>query len=251
MKLEGKRVLITGASSGIGYAAAKLMAEEGADIAFTYCQNRTNAMKLQEEIEGIGRKVICCQTDMTVDEDVIKLAEIAESELGPIDILVNNAGSLVERMPFFAITRKRWDQIMDLNLWSVLLLSQQIGAKMKERGGGVIINNASVAGRFGGAGGALAYGVSKGALITMTQAMGKELIADGIRVNALAPGVIDTPFHDQFTSPEMMKSLMARIPIQRAGTAEEMAKIILFLATEDSAYLIGATIDANGGMWVI
>ena len=85
----------------------------------------------------------------------------------------------------------------------------------------------------------------------MTQAMGKELIADGIRVNALAPGVIDTPFHDQFTSPEMMKSLMARIPINRAGTAEEMAKIILFLATEDSAYLIGATIDANGGMWVI
>ena len=99
--------------------------------------------------------------------------------------------------------------------------------------------------------GALAYGVAKGALITMTQAMGRELIPSGIRVNALAPGIIDTPFHDRFTPPDVMQQLMTRVPIARAGTSEEMAKAICFLASEDSSYLIGATIDANGGMWVV
>ena len=251
MRFEEKKVLLTGASSGIGYASALLLAEEGADIAITYNQNEQGAQKLEEKIKQMGRKVLCFQVDMTKDEEVESLAEQTIDKFGKVDILINNAGGLVERMPFFEIYRKRWDEVMELNLWSVVLLSQKIGANMKQNGSGVIVHNASVAGRFGGGVGACAYSVSKGALITLTKSMGRELITDGIRVNALAPGVIDTPFHDQFTPPDVMQSLMQKVPIGRAGTSEEMAKIVAFLASEDSSYLTGATIDANGGMWVV
>ena len=251
MRLQGKRVLITGAGSGIGRATALLMADEGAEIAFTFCHNETGAIQLTQEIEQKGRKSLCIQADMNKDEEINQLADRVEREFGEIDILVNNAGGLVERLTFFEITRECWDEIMAVNLWSVVLLSQRIGIKMKERGRGVIVNNASVAGRFGGGVGALSYGAAKGALITLTQAMARELIEYGIRVNAIAPGIIDTPFHEKFTTPDAMKKMMSRVPIGRPGTAEEMASIILFLSSDESRYLVGATIDANGGMWVI
>ncbi len=251
MRFEDKKILLTGASSGIGYASALLLAEEGADVAFTYNHNQKGALQLEEELKKKGREVHCFQVDMTQDDEVVSLAEKTIEKFGKVDILINNAGGLIERMPFFEIYRKRWDEVMELNLWSVVLLSQKIGADMKQKGGGVIVHNASVAGRFGGGVGACAYSVSKGALITLTKSMGRELITDGIRVNALAPGVIDTPFHEQFTPPDVMKSLMEKVPIGRAGASDEMAKIVAFLASEDSSYLIGATIDANGGMWVI
>ncbi len=251
MRFEGKRALVTGASSGIGYSTAILMADEGADVAFTYHNNEKGAMQLKSEIGGKGRKALAYKVDFTADDQIVSLAEKVMNDLGPIDILINNAGGLVERMLFYDINRERWDNIMDLNVWSIVLLTQHIGKSMKERGGGVVVNNASVAGRFGGGPGALAYSVAKGAVITMTQAMGRELISDGIRVNAVAPGLIDTPFHEQFTSPDVMEGLLSKVPIKRMGTAEEMAKVILFLASEESSYLVGATIDANGGMWVI
>lgn len=251
MRFDNKIVLVTGASSGIGYATVLQLAQEGADVAFTYCHNPRNVEKLQKEVETLGSRALCLKVDVTKDDEIIQLAEKVEGEFGPVDILINNAGGLIERMPFFEITKERWDEIMALNLWSVFFLSQKIGLKMKDRGKGVIVHNASVAGRFGGAPGAMAYSVSKGALITLTQSMGKELIPYGIRVNAIAPGVIDTPFHDRFTPPDIMKQLLTRIPIGRAGTSQEMAKGICFLASEDSSYLVGATLDANGGMWVV
>ncbi len=251
MRFQNKRALITGASSGIGYETAVLMADEGADIAFTYNRNEEGAKKLQSEIEAKGRKAVCYQVDFTQDEQVEELAVKVEKDLGPVDILFNNAGGLVARMPFFEVQKDRWDEIMSLNVWSVVLLSQRIGAKMKERGGGVIVLNSSVAGRFGGGTGAMAYSVAKGAVITLTKSMGKELIPDGIRVNAIAPGLIDTPFHDAFTPPDVLQGLLSRVPINRLGTAKEMAKVVLFLASDESSYLVGATIDANGGMWVV
>jgi len=251
MRFQNKRVLITGAGSGIGRAAARLMAQEGAEIAFTYHRNESGAKELEKELIPFGRTILPFRVDMTQDRQIVKLAEWIGERWDSVDILINNAGGLVERMMFFEITKEKWDEIMALNLWSVFLLSQKIGALMKEHGGGVIVNNASVAGRFGGGAGALAYSTAKGALITMTQAMGRELIPHNIRVNALAPGLIDTPFHERFTSPELLQSLLSRVPINRMGTPEEMAKVILFLASEDSSYLVGATIDANGGMWVI
>ncbi len=251
MRLQGKKALITGASSGIGYASALKMAEEGADVAFTYRGNEDGAKKLRQEIEATGKKALCIQCDMNSDDEVTALAEKVIGEFGRVDVLFNNAGGLVERMPFFEISRPKWDEIFDLNVWSVVLLTQKIGVNMKTNGGGVIINNASVAGRFGGGVGAMAYSTAKGAVITLTKAMGRELIADGIRVNGIAPGIIDTPFHDKFTPPDVMQGLMEKIPIKRAGTSDEMASIVTFLASDDSSYLVGVTIDANGGMWVV
>ncbi len=250
-RFENKHILITGASSGIGYATALLMANEGAHIAFTYRHNEKGAQQLKSELALCGHKVLDFRVDMNRDEEVISLAENVIAEFGQVDILFNNAGGLVERMPFFEMNREKWDEIMNLNVWSLVLLSQKIGMNMKQNGGGVIVHNASVAGRFGGGIGACAYAVAKGAVITLTKSMGKELIHDGIRVNAIAPGVIDTPFHDQFTPPDVMQVLMKNIPIGRTGTAAEMAQVVAFLASEESSYLVGATIDANGGMWVV
>jgi len=242
MRFENKKVMITGAGSGIGRATALLLADEGADIVFTFNSNQEGAAKLSDEIEA---------ADMTDVAQIDQMCDRVLDEFGEVDVLINNAGGLVERMLFFEITREKWDEIMDLNLWSVVQVTQKIAAPMKKRGDGVVVNNASVAGRFGGGPGALAYSVSKGALITMTQGMAKELITDGIRVNAVAPGIIDTPFHDKFTSPEVMQKLMDRVPIGRPGTSEEVANAVAFLASEHSSYLVGATIDINGGMWVI
>ncbi len=249
MRFENQNVLITGASSGIGKATARLFAQEGANVAFTYHRSEQGAHDLQNEIQNLGRKSVSYQVDVTQDEQIIELSNNVEQELGPIDILINNAGGLVERLLFFEITREKWNHIFDLNVWSVVLLTQKIGEKMKERGKGTVVINSSVAGRFGGGPGAMAYGVAKGALITMTQAMGRELISHGIRVNGIAPGIIDTPFHEKYTPPDVMEKLMTKVPLGRPGTPEEMAKIIAFLASEESRYLIGITIDANGGMW--
>ncbi len=251
MRFENKKVLITGAGSGIGRATALLMAHEGADIAFTFNSNEEGAAKLCEELEAENRTVKYYRADMTDDSQIDQMCDRVLNEFGEVDILINNAGGLVERMLFFEISREKWDEIMDLNLWSVVQVTQKIAAPMKKRGEGVVVNNASVAGRFGGGPGALAYSVSKGALITMTQGMAKELITDGIRVNAVAPGIIDTPFHDKFTSAEVMQKLMEKVPIGRPGTSEEVAETIAFLASEQSSYMVGATIDINGGMWVI
>lgn len=251
MRLKDKKALVTGASSGIGYASAVRLAEEGADVAVTYCNNKEGADKLVGEIEALGRKALCVRADMTRDGDVTRLADEVGSAFGGVDVLFNNAGGLVARQTFMEVTRERWNEIMDLNVWSLVLLTQKLAPGMKARGGGAVINNASVAGRFGGGRGALVYGTAKGAVITLTQAMARELIEEGIRVNAIAPGIIDTPFHDKFTPPEVMSGLMQRVPIGRPGTSREMADIVVFLACEDSGYLVGATIDANGGMWVI
>ncbi|HOJ60575.1 MAG TPA: SDR family oxidoreductase [bacterium] len=251
MRFQNKQALITGASSGIGYASALALADEGANIAFTYNKNADGARALEQAIREKGRKVIGFQVDMTRDEDIDRLVDDIHHQFGPVDILFNNAGGLVERMPFLETRKDKWDEIMALNLWSVVRLSQKIGLDMKARGGGVIINNASVAGRFGGGIGASAYGTAKGAVITLTKAMGRELIADNIRVNAIAPGIIDTPFHTHFTPPDVMRELMSRVPIGRPGTAEEVARVVAFLASDDSSYLVGATIDVNGGQWVV
>lgn len=251
MRLQGKNALVTGASSGIGYATSIKMAEDGANVAFTYCNNKKGAEKLKSELESKGIKSVCIQANMNKDEEVEKVSSQVIEEFGKVDILFNNAGGLVERMPFFEINRPKWDEIFELNVWSVVLLTQRIGANMKDHGGGVVINNASVAGRFGGGVGAMAYSTAKGAVITLTKSMGRELITDGIRVNGIAPGIIETPFHDKFTPPDVMEGLLTKIPIQRAGSSEEMASIVTFLASDDSSYLVGVTIDANGGMWVV
>src|SRR5262249_29370251 len=172
-------------------------------------------------------------------------------ELGPIDILVNNAGSLVGRMKLHEITGEKWHDIFNLNLKSAVLCSQAVAPSMIERRSGAIVNIVSIAGRNGGGPGAAAYASAKGGLITFTKALAKELAPHGVRVNAVSPGVIDTPFHEVFSTPEMIRNFVAAIPMGRIGTPMECAKAIAFLASDAASYIVGETIEINGGQLML
>jgi 3-oxoacyl-[acyl-carrier protein] reductase len=251
LDLSGKIALITGASSGIGAATANVFAKLGARVAIAYGKNREGATQVQRSIVNSGGKAIVIEADMRQSEQVRTLVARATDQLGPIDILVNNAGSLVQRMKLLETTETRWDEVMNLNLKSVMLCSQAVAKSMMERKSGAIINVVSIAGRNGGGPGAGAYATAKGALITLTKSMAKELAPFGIRVNGVSPGVIDTPFHEVFSTPEMIRSFISQIPLGRMGKSEEIAKVIAFLASNASSFVVGETIEANGGQLML
>ncbi|MDX6305313.1 MAG: glucose 1-dehydrogenase [Blastocatellia bacterium] len=248
--LNGKVALVTGASSGIGRATAQALAKNGARVAINFHSNNAGAEAARLEITSGGGSAIVVQADVTQASEVQSLVEQTVAELGPIDILVNNAGSLVERLKILELSEARWDEVVDLNLKSAFLCCQAVAAAMMERKTGAIINVSSIAGRTGGALGSIHYSAAKGGLITFTKGLAKELGPFGVRVNAVSPGVIDTPYHEQFSSPEMMKTYAGQIPLGRVGTPLEVAKVICFLASDSASYLAGETIEINGGMFM-
>ena len=248
--LTGKVTLVTGASSGIGRAAAEALAANGARVAINFHRNEAGAEAARAEIVRGGGSAIVVQADVTRASEVQSLAEQTVAEFGPIDILVNNAGSLVERLKILELTEERWDEVIDLNLKSAFLCCQAVAGSMMERKTGTIVNVSSIAGRNGGGPGAIHYSAAKGGLITFTKGLAKELAPFGVRVNAVSPGVIDTPYHERFSSPEMMKTYAGMIPLGRVGTPAEVAKVICFLASEAASYLAGETIEINGGMFM-
>jgi 3-oxoacyl-[acyl-carrier protein] reductase len=251
LNLTGKVALVTGASTGIGAATAIALAEQGAVVAINYHQSEAAAAKTRQRILEAGGKAIIIQADVTKRDDVRRLVEQTAAELGPIDILVNNAGSLIERLKFLDITQARWDEVYDLNVKSVFHCCQAVVPSMIERKTGAIINVSSIAGRNGGAPGSIHYSSAKGALITFTKGLAKELAPHGIRVNAVSPGVIDTPYHERFSTPEAMRAFAANIPIGRVGASPEVARVIVFLASDGASYLVGETIEINGGMLML
>ena len=244
----GKVVLITGASSGIGRATAELFGNCGANIAITYLHNEKGANEAVDKIVGNGGKAIAIQADLTEIANIQKVLKTVESDLGTIDILVNNAGSLVERLRTAELTEERWDEVFALNVKSAFFCVKAVVPKMLEKGKGAIINVTSIAGSNGGALGSIHYSAAKGAMTTMTKGLAKEFGAQGIQINAVSPGVIDTPFHETFSTPEAMKNFANIIPVGRVGKSEEVAKVIAFLASDAASYLCGETIDINGGM---
>jgi 3-oxoacyl-[acyl-carrier protein] reductase len=250
MDLTGKVALVTGASSGIGHATAIALANCGAAVALNFNRNEIGAELLRKQISANGGRAVAIQADVTVAGDVDALVKRTTEELGPIDILVNNAGSLIERLRILDMSEERWDQVIDLNLKSAFLCAQAVATSMIERKTGTIINLSSIAGRNGGALGSIHYSSAKGGLISFTKGLAKELAPHGIRVNAVSPGVIDTPYHEQFSSPEMMKNYVNAIPLGRVGTSEDVAKVIAFLASDAAGYLVGETIEVNGGMYM-
>jgi 3-oxoacyl-[acyl-carrier protein] reductase len=248
--LRGKVALVTGASSGIGRATAALLAANGARVAINFRRNQAGAEAARAEIISGGGSAIVVQADVTQTSEVESLVERTATEFGAIDILVNNAGSLIERLKILELTEERWDEVIDLNLKSAFLCSKAVAASMIERNTGAIINVSSIAGRTGGALGSMHYSAAKGGVITFTKGLAKELAPFGIRVNAVSPGVIDTPYHEEFSSPEMMKIYTAQIPLGRIGTPAEVGKVICFLASDAASYLAGETIEINGGMFM-
>jgi 3-oxoacyl-[acyl-carrier protein] reductase len=248
MDLTGKVALITGASSGIGAATAAVFADLGAKVAIGYHGNQAGAEKVRAEIGG---GAIAIRADVRKSAEIRTLVESVTKQLGPIDILVNNAGSLVERQKILEVTEERWNDIMALNLTSAVLCSQAVAQSMIERKSGAIINIVSIAGRNGGGPGAGAYATAKGGMITFTKSLAKELAPHGVRVNAVSPGVIATPFHEVFSTPEMIKNFVAGIPMGRTGTSHECATVIAFLASNAAAYVAGETIEVNGGQLML
>ena len=251
LDLSGKTALITGASSGIGAATAITFAKLGAKIAIAYNENQKGIEEVQRVIATAGGNSIVIKADVRQSNEIRLLVTRAADQLGPIDILVNNAGSLVQRMKLLETTEARWDEIINLNLKSAMLCSQAVAKSMMERKSGAIINVVSIAGRNGGGPGAGAYASAKGALITLTKSMAKELAPFGIRVNGVSPGVVDTPFHEEFSTPEMVRSFIAQIPLGRMGKSEEIAKVIAFLASDASSFVVGETIEVNGGQLML
>jgi 3-oxoacyl-[acyl-carrier protein] reductase len=248
LDLSGRVALVTGAGSGIGRATVQALAEQGAAVAINYHRNEAGAESAKQQIIAAGGRAIALQADVTKAADVRRLIEETVAAFGPIDILVNNAGSLVERLRLLDLTEARWDEVINLNLKSAFLCAQAVAAAMIERKAGVIINVTSIAGRNGGALGSIHYSTAKGGMISLTKGLAKELAPHGVRVNAVSPGVIDTPFHEQFSTPEAMRNFANAIPLGRVGKSEEVAETIVYLASDAASYLVGETIEINGGL---
>jgi len=251
MDLTGRTALVTGGSSGIGAATAAVLAELGAKVAIGYFHNEAGAQKVRTEIEAAGGKAVAIRADVRKPDEARAIVEQATRELGPLDILINNAGSLVKRIPILEITEEGWDNIMDLNLKSAVICSKAVAPTMIGRKTGAIVNIVSIAGRNGGGPGAGPYASAKGGLITFTKSLAKEMAPHGVRVNAVSPGVIDTPFHEVFSTPEMIAGFVKTIPMGRVGTSMECATTIAFLVSDAAAYIAGETIEVNGGQLML
>jgi len=248
MQLANQVVLITGASSGIGRATAEAMARQGARVAVNYHKSRAGGEQTVETIHKAGGQALAIHADVTSSSDVQALVKTVRDVWGQIDILVNNAGDLLSRRTLADMTEEYWDQVLALNLKSAFLCVKAVWEQMAARKNGCIINISSIAGRNGGGPGAAAYAAAKGGLITYTKGLAKELAPHGIRVNAVAPGVIATPYHERYSPPDVFVKFVAGIPMGRAGTSEEVADVVVFLASPASRYITGETVEVNGGL---
>ena len=245
--LAGKVALVSGASSGIGAATARLLAAQGARVAIGFHQNRKGALEVLESIAAAGGTAVAAIGDFRKTAEINAVVNQVVKEFGPIDILVNNAGSLVKRMPIRDVSEDLWDDVIALNLKSAVFASKAVAPSMIERRRGAIVNVVSIAGHNGGGPGAGTYATAKAGLTSFTKSLAKELAPHGVRVNAVSPGVIDTPFHEVFSTPEMIAGFVKTIPLGRVGTSEECASVIAFLASDAASYIVGETIEVNGG----
>lgn len=243
--LEGKRVLVTGASTGIGAAVALGFAAQGAKVAVHYNESGDAARALQAQAP---RQIVLVQGDMIVSGAAKHVVDEAARLLGGLDGLVNNAGGMLGRVPTIEASPVHVDRVFDLNGKSVWEATVAAHPHLKAAGNGFVVNTTSIAARNGGGGGAVLYAAAKAFVSTLTRGQAKEFVADGIRVNAVAPGLIQTPFHDRYTPPEMLATQRAAIPIGREGRPEECVGAFLFLASSVlSGYITGQVIEVNGG----
>lgn len=247
MSLTGKVAIVTGGGRDIGRAVSIKLASEGAKVAVNYHSSEAAAASTRDDIRALGGEAVAVQGDMVRMADVQALVARATEAFGErIDILVNVAGGMVARKPLAEMDEAFFDTVLNLNLRSAFLATQAVAPRMTN--GGSIINFSSLAGRDGGGPGAAAYATSKGALMSFTRAMAKELGPRGIRVNAVCPGMIATSFHDTFSRDEVRKAVAAATPLKREGRPEEVAEAVAFLASEAASFLNGVNLDVNGGL---
>ncbi|MSU90756.1 glucose 1-dehydrogenase [Rhodobacteraceae bacterium 2CG4] len=244
MDLSGKTAIVTGAGRDIGAACAIRLARAGANVVLNYHKSADGAETAVRLIRDAGGKAIARAGDMTDPDAVKALVDAAVAEFGSVDIVINNTGGILARKTIPEMTLEHWNAVMAVNVTSTLLLVQAALPHLGE--GGAIVNLASQAGRDGAGPGAIAYGAAKGAVMTMTRGMAKEL-GPKIRVNALCPGMIDTDFHNIFTKPEVRKAVAGNTPLKREGTSEDVANLACYLASDEAAFITGTCVDINGG----
>ena len=245
--LAGKAVLITGASTGIGAALAQAFAAQGALVGLHYHASVEAAQALAAAIKDAGGTAFLVAGNAADPKQVEKIVGDTASHFGKLDGLINNAGGMLGRVNTYEVDDAQYDAVMDLNARSVLVATRAAVPHLKKQGG-FVIHTTSIAARNGGAGGATLYAASKGFVSTLTRGQAKELIGFGIRVNAVAPGVILTPFHERYSNEAQLAAMKASVPQGRLGTAEDCVGAYLFLASNLlSNYIIGQVIEVNGG----
>ena len=249
-KITNKNVLITAGAQGIGESITKHFIDNGANVAIHYFSSATTADKLVKYAESKGQKAVAISGDLTKEEDADTIVKKTAETLGGLDILINNAGSLVARNLLSEMETNFWHKVMDINLTSMMFVTRAAGSYLAKNENSSIVNLASLAGRKGGHPGSLAYATSKGAILTFTRALATEYGPQGTRVNAVAPGLIlGTSFHNTHTTKESADETTAGIPIQRAGNAADVARAVVYLASEYDGFITGATLDINGGVY--
>lgn len=246
-----KIAIITGASRGIGAETAKLFAQNGFAVCINYVANTAAAEKVQNEIVQSGGQCILVKADVSVASEVARLFAIVDAELGPASVLVNNAAILKQQCRMVDITAERFDEVLRTNVMSCFLCSKEAVKRMSTKNGGVggtIVNVSSGAAKSGSPNEYVDYAASKGAVDTLTRGLALEVAAEGIRVNAVRPGLIYTDMHATGGEPNRVDRLKSKIPMQRGGDAKEVAEAIYWLATEKSSFVTGSFIDAAGGL---
>ena len=246
--LQGKVILITGSSTGIGAAAARAFGAHGARVAVHWNASEAPARAVARDVESAGGQAALFKADLSRPGEAARLVEAVRGHYGRIDVLVNNAGSVFGRKPFGEWSAAEFDAMLQLNVRAVVEACQAVVAVFRSQGGGNIINVTSIAARNGGGPGVVLYAATKGFVSTITRGLAKELAADKVRVNAVAPGVILTPLHDRNTPPATLEALRNTVPMGRLGEAEECAGAFLYLASDEmSGYVTGQVLEVNGG----
>jgi len=246
--LKGKKVLVTGSSSGIGQATAVMFGKQGCFVGVHYFQTKKGGEQTLQQVKKNSDGVLLC-ADMRDECQVNQMVEQFARAAGGIDILINNAGSLIDRQPFETATLGYHEDVFATNVRSIFLATRAALPYLKKAKGN-IVNVGSIAGHHGGADGSGIYAGAKAAVATETIAMAKEFARYGIRVNSVIPGLIETRFHERFSTPERRKDVAKQTPLGRNGTAEDVAKAILFLASDAASFITGEYIAVNGGLYM-
>ena len=250
-EFTGMTALVTGASNGIGAAAAVKFAAGGAHVLVHYCRDRASAEAVLAQICAAGGSGDLVQGDLATAEGVYAFLDLVKQDGRAVDILINNAGSLIQRTRLLDFTDELWQQVFMLNCHSAFMITRALMPAMVERKRGFVVNISSVAARNGGGLGAMAYSSAKGALSTMTKGLAKEFAPQGVRVNAVSPGTIDTNYHRTFSTEQMLAGVRAATPMGRLGTSEEVADVVVFLCTEGARFIQGQVIEVNGGFLMV
>jgi NAD(P)-dependent dehydrogenase (short-subunit alcohol dehydrogenase family) len=243
-------LLVTGGGRGIGAAIAKLGAERGFAVALSYLENRAAAEATAAEIAASGGRALALQCDVAVEGDVLRLFGEVDRELGRVTALANNAGTLEPQLRLDAMSAARMERVFAVNVLGAFLCAREAVRRMSTRHGGrggSIVNVSSGAAVLGSPGEYVDYAASKGALDTLTRGLAKEVAAEGVRVNAVRPGFIHTELHARGGEPKRVERLAASVPMQRGGSALEVAQAVLWLMSDEASYVTGAILDVAGG----